>query len=261
MTQAAARSAAFQLREEAPRSTVAAERQHRKSRLAASYRVFALKGYDHGLAGHITARDPEFPDRFWVAPLGPWFGHIRVSDLVLVDHGGNIIEGNGPINQAGFAIHSAIHRARPDVIAAAHSHSIYGKAWSALGRLLDPISQDSCFFFEDHVLYREFSGVVLDTSEGDRIGTALGTKNAAILQNHGILTLGKSVEGAVSRYVSLENACQAQLLAEAAGTVSPISAEIARHTANQKFGTEDPWAFGFRPLWDRIVREQPDFLE
>jgi ribulose-5-phosphate 4-epimerase/fuculose-1-phosphate aldolase len=147
------------------------------------------------------------------------------------------------------------------VIAAAHSHSIYGKAWSALGRLLDPISQDSCFFFEDHVLYREFSGVVLDTSEGDRIATALGTKNAAILQNHGILTLGKSVEGAVSRYVSLENACQAQLLAEAAGTVSPISAEIARHTANQKFGTDDPWAFGFRPLWDRIVREQADFLE
>jgi ribulose-5-phosphate 4-epimerase/fuculose-1-phosphate aldolase len=261
MTQAAARSASFQLREEPPRGTVAAERQHRKSRLAAAYRIFAVKGYDHGLAGHITARDPEFPDQFWVAPLGPWFGHIRVSDLVRVDHGGNILEGRGPINQAGFAIHSAIHRARPDVIAAAHSHSTFGKAWSALGRLLDPISQDSCFLYEDHVLFRDFSGVVLDTSEGDRIAAALGAKNAAILQNHGILTLGKSVEGAVSRYVALENACQTQLLAEAAGTVKPISQEIARYTAGQSFGAEDPWAFGFRPLWDRIVREQPDFLE
>jgi hypothetical protein len=116
-----ARSAVFALRSEAPRATFNEERQHRKSRLAASYRIFALKGYDHGLAGHITARDPEFQDRFWVAPLGPWFGHIRVSDLVLVDHDGNILAGEGPINQAGFAIHSAIHKARPDVIPSART--------------------------------------------------------------------------------------------------------------------------------------------
>ncbi|MEA3132547.1 MAG: hypothetical protein QOG17_393 [Gammaproteobacteria bacterium] len=252
---------AFQLRREAPRTSITEERQHRKSRLAASYRIFALKGYDHSLAGHITARDPEFTDRFWVAPLGPWFGHIRVSDLVLVDHDGNILAGEGPINQAGFAIHSAIHKARPDVIAAAHSHSIYGKAWSALGRLLDPISQDSCFFYERHVLFEDFSGIVLDTSEGERIAAKLGDKNAAILQNHGILTLGRSVESAVASYVSFETACQTQLLAEAAGTIKPISHEIARHTASQTFGGDaDPAAYGFRPLWERVLRQQPDFL-
>lgn len=254
------RPSAFQLRGEAPRATIEEERLHRKRRLAASYRIFALKGYDHGLAGHITARDPEFPDRFWVAPIGPWFGHIRVSDLVQVDHAGNILAGEGPINQAGFAIHSEIHKARPDVIAAAHSHSIHGKAWSALGRLLDPISQDSCFFYENHVLFEDFTGVVLDNSEGRRIAEALGDKRAAILQNHGILTVGKSVESAVASYVSLENACETQLLAEAAGTIKPISAEVARHTAGQIRG-DDPGAFGFRPLWDRILREQPDFLE
>jgi ribulose-5-phosphate 4-epimerase/fuculose-1-phosphate aldolase len=256
-----ARSINFEIREDAPRATLDAERQHRKSRLAASYRIFAQKGYDHGLAGHITARDAEFPDRFWVAPIGPWFGHIRVSDLVLVDHHGNILAGKGPINQAGFAIHSAIHKARPDVIAAAHSHSLYGKAWSALGRLLDPITQDSCFFYEQQVLFEDFSGVVLDTSEGERIAQTLGTKSAAILQNHGILTVGKSVEGAVASYVAFENACQTQLLAEAAGTIKPISPEIARHTAGQSFGRSDPWASSFRPLWDRILNEQPDLLE
>jgi len=257
----AARSMNFDIRDDAPRVSLEAERQHRKSRLAASYRIFALKGYDLGLAGHITARDPEFPDRFWVAPIGPWFGHIRVSDLVLVDHDGSILAGKGPINQAGFAIHSAIHKARPDVIAAAHSHSIYGKAWSALGRLLDPITQDSCFFYEQHVLFEDFTGVVLDTSEGERIAHALADKNAAILQNHGILTVGKSVEGAVAAYVALENACQTQLLAEAAGSIKPISPAIAKHTASQSFGRNDPWALSFRPLWDRIVAEQPDFLE
>jgi ribulose-5-phosphate 4-epimerase/fuculose-1-phosphate aldolase len=256
-----ARPLSFEIREETPRATHEAERQHRKSRLAAAYRIFAQKGYDHGLAGHITARDPEFPDRYWVAPIGPWFGHIRVSDLVLVDHHGNILAGKGPINQAGFAIHSAIHKARPDVIAAAHSHSLYGKAWSTLGRLLDPITQDSCFFFEQQVLFKDFSGVVLDTSEGERIAEALGTKNAAILQNHGILTVGKSVEGAIASYVAFENACQTQLLAEAAGTIKLISPEIARHTAGQSFGRSDPWASNFRPLWDRIVKDEPDLLE
>jgi len=249
----------FQVRGERPRATVEEERQHRKSRLAGAYRIFALKGYDHGLAGHITARDPEFTDRFWVAPLGPWFGHIRVSDLVLVDHDGRILAGKGPINQAGFAIHSALHKARPDVIAAAHSHSIYGKAWSALGRLLDPISQDACFFFEQHALYAEFSGIVFDPAEGERIAAALGDGRAAILQNHGILTVGGSVEGAVANYVAFENACQAQLLAEAAGTVRPVTPEIARHTRGQSFARD--LEYDFRPLWERVLREQPDFLE
>jgi ribulose-5-phosphate 4-epimerase/fuculose-1-phosphate aldolase len=240
--------------------TIEEERLHRKQRLAASYRIFALKGYDLGLAGHITARDPEHHDRFWVAPSGPWFGHIRVSDLVLVDHDGTIVEGEGPINQAGFAIHSELHKARPDVIAAAHSHSIYGKAWSALGRLLDPITQDACFYYENHALFETFGGIVLDNSEGERIAKALGDKRAVILQNHGILTVGGSVESAVSGYVLLENLCETQLLAEAAGTIKPISHEVASFTANQMNG-QDPGAHGFRPLWDRVVREQPDLLE
>jgi len=245
--------------EGAPRS-IEEERLHRKQRLAAGYRIFAQQGYDLGLAGHITVRDPEHHDRFWVAPIGPWFGHIRVSDLVLVDHDGNILAGEGPINQAGFAIHSELHKARPDVIAAAHSHSIHGKAWSALGRLLDPITQDSCYFYENHALFETFSGIVLDSSEGERIARALGDKRAVILQNHGILTVGKSVDSAVASYVAFENACHTQLLAEAAGTIKPISHEVASHTANQMKGN-DPGAAAFGPLYARIVREQPDLLD
>jgi ribulose-5-phosphate 4-epimerase/fuculose-1-phosphate aldolase len=254
------RSAQFRIAREAPSASIGEERLRRKRRLAAGYRIFALKGYDVGLAGHITVRDPEYHDRFWVAPIGPWFGHIRVSDLVLVDHDGNILEGEGPINQAGFAIHSALHKARPDVNGAAHSHSLYGKAWSTLGRLLDPLTQDSCFFYENHVLFDDFTGIVLDSSEGERIAATLGDKRAAILQNHGILTVGRSVDSAVASYLALENACETQLIAEAAGTVRPIRAEIAAHTAEQ-MNREDPGAFGFRPLYERILREQPDFLE
>jgi ribulose-5-phosphate 4-epimerase/fuculose-1-phosphate aldolase len=112
--------------------------------------------------------------------------------------------------------------------------------------------------YTSHVVFEDFSGLVLDTSEGERIAAKLGDKSAAILQNHGILTVGKSVESAVASYVAFENACQAQLLAEAAGTIKPIGHQIARHTANQSFGG-DPRAYGFRPLYERVLRKQPDF--
>ena len=97
------------------------------------------------------------------------FSHIRVSDLVLVNSQGEVVEGEGSVNTAAFAIHSTLHEARPDIIAAAHSHSLYGKAWSSLGRLLDPLTQDACAFYDDHALFDDYTGVVLDQSEGKRI--------------------------------------------------------------------------------------------
>ena len=113
-------------------ATVEDERRHRKQRLAAGFRLFGHFGFDEGVAGHITARDPELDDHFWVNPFGMSFKQIRVKDLLLVNHQGEVVEGNWPVNQAAFAIHSAIHAARPDVVAAAHSHSVYGKTLSSL---------------------------------------------------------------------------------------------------------------------------------
>ena len=143
--------------------------------------MFSHFGYDEGIAGHITLRDPEYPHYFWVNPFGMHFGQICISDLILVDRDGNIVQGEDKmLNTAAFAIHSRLHEARPDVNAAAHSHSMYGKSFSTLGRLLEPITQDSCAFVDDHVLFDDFTGVVLETDEGDRIAKALGDKRAAI---------------------------------------------------------------------------------
>jgi ribulose-5-phosphate 4-epimerase/fuculose-1-phosphate aldolase len=146
------------------------------------------------------------------------------------------------------------------VLAAAHSHSLYGKAWSSLGRLLDPLTQDSCAFYEDHAIFEHFSGVVLDTSEGEKIAAALGPKKAIILQNHGILTVGQTLEAAVWRYIAFDNACHAQLLAEAAGTPKPIPHEVARHTASQ-VGSPAGGFYSFQPYFDLISRAQPDLFD
>lgn len=232
----------------------------RKTKLAAALRVFGRFGFDEGVAGHITARDPFDEHHFWVNPFGRSFKQMRVSDLIKVDAEGTIVEGDGALNQAAFAIHSRIHLARPDVVAAAHSHSIYGKSWSSLGRTLDPLTQDACAFYQDHALFDDFTGVVLDPAEGDRIGEALGQNKAVILRNHGLLTVGNTVDAAAWWFITMERTCQAQLLAEAAGTPVPIDPANAKLTAGQ-VGSPVAGYFSFKPIYDVLVKEEPDFLD
>jgi ribulose-5-phosphate 4-epimerase/fuculose-1-phosphate aldolase len=241
-------------------ASVEEERLHRKQRLAASFRLFSKCGFDEGVAGHITARDPERLDHFWVNPFAMHFGHIRVSDLILVNDNGDVVEGEHDVNRAAFCIHSQVHAARPDVIAAAHSHSLYGKTWSSLAKKLDPLTQDSCAFYGDHNLYNDFGGVVLDIEEGKRIAHALDDAKAVILKNHGLLTVGQSVDSAVWWFITMERTCQAQLLAEAAGTPQPIDHDQASITASQVGQDLAGW-LSFQPLYERIVREQPDLLD
>ena len=171
-----------------PERSVAEERLHRKQMLAAAYRLFSRFGFDEGVAGHITARDPERTDCFWVNRFGQHFGHITTSDLLLVDHEGNVVEGDGIVNRAAYAIHSQVHAARPDVVSAAHAHSLYGKTFAAFRRRLDPLTQDSCAFYKDHAVLEDFTGVVFDLEEGKRIAHALGDTKAVILSNHGLST-------------------------------------------------------------------------
>ncbi|MHB8467169.1 MAG: class II aldolase/adducin family protein [Acidimicrobiales bacterium] len=241
-------------------ATVDDERQNRKERLAAGFRLFSRFGFDEGVAGHITARDPELTDHFWVNPFGMPFGHIRVSDLLLVNHHGEIVQGDRPVNQAAFAIHSQVHAARPDVVAAAHAHSPYGKTWSTLRRPLDPLTQDACAFYGDHAVFEDYTGVVLDIEEGKRIAHALGECKAVILSNHGLLTVGETVDEAVWWFITMERNCQVQLLAEAAGTPVLIDSEMAATTQAQVGSHVAGW-FSFQPLFERISREQPDLFD
>lgn len=196
------------------------ERKHKLGRLAAAFRIFAKFGFDEGVAGHLTLRDPILQDHFWVNPFGLAFSQMTVSDLLLISPNGDIVGGGKPdrqvYNEAAFAIHHAVHTARPDVEAACHSHSIYGRAFATLGIPLDITTQDACAFYNDLAIYKGFGGVALAAEEGQNIASALGDKKAAILQNHGLLTTGTSIEAAVFWFIQLERLCQIQLLADAA---------------------------------------------
>jgi ribulose-5-phosphate 4-epimerase/fuculose-1-phosphate aldolase len=248
-------------------TSIEAERAQRKGRLAVAYRLFARLGYDHWVAGHITVRDPEFPDRFWVNPFGRSWRLLCASDLLLVDLDGTIVQGHGELNAAAFAIHSEIHRARPDVVAAAHAHTIHGRAWSATGRLLEPLSQDACAFYEDHAVFDDYTGVVYDADEGGHLARALGTRKALLLEHHGLLTVGETVDEAAFWLHLLERCCEAQLLVSSLqprGDGTPayraLEPAIAAKTFEQVGAHVHGW-LGFQPFYEEIVQAEPEVLD
>ncbi|KIW88612.1 uncharacterized protein Z519_10658 [Cladophialophora bantiana CBS 173.52] len=197
----------------------AAQRQWQLEHMAAAFRHWAREGFVEGISGHISVRDPENHEVFWTNPLGVHFGLLKASDMIAVNLAGKVVGGNTtrPPNAAGFLIHSEVHKARPDVVAICHAHTVYGKAWSVFGKPLEMLTQDSCKFYKAHSVYNSFGGVVLASEEGAQIAKALGpTNKACILRNHGLLTVGKTVDEAAFLFLSLEHACQGQLLAEAA---------------------------------------------
>lgn len=244
-------------------SSIEEERYYLKKTLTGAFRIFGKFGFSEGVAGHITCRDPQYKDCFWVNPFGVSFRQMKISDLILVNHKGQIVAGKHKmVNAAAFAIHAAVHSARPDVVSVAHSHSLYGKTFSTFGKLLDPITQDSCIFYEDHGLFNDYSGVVTELSEGDKIGAALGDKKAVILRNHGLLTVGHSIQECIFWFVTMERSCQSQILAESTNNkIIKIDPEVALRTRNFEVGFPLAGYFSFQPMWQDILKDESDFID
>ncbi len=235
---------------------IADERRHRKLKLAAAFRLLARLGLTEGIAGHITVRDPEHHDRSWVNQYAQHFSTVHPDDLMCIDDEGAVHYGTGPVNAAAVAIHCGIHRVNQSAVAAVHTHTTYGRAFAARERLLEPINQEACLFYENHVVFRG-DIVVLATDEGARIAASMGDRKAAILLNHGLLTVGSSVDSAVYRFIAMERCAQVQLLAEAAGPLAPLSPDEARATRRHLASDYVAW-LGFQGLYKQVLREHGD---
>jgi ribulose-5-phosphate 4-epimerase/fuculose-1-phosphate aldolase len=238
--------------------TFGEERRYRLERLAGVCRVFGRLGYSEGLLGHVTVRDPEHPDRFWMNPVGVAFRQMAVSHLVQVAHDGSVLNGERAVNLVGFRLHSALHEARPEVNAVCHAHSLYGKAWSSLGRCLDPITQDSAVLFEQQALIPP-PRVELTMEDAKEFARQFGDKRVGIQVGHGVFSTGKTVEEAAWWFITMETSCHAQLLAEAAGTPLLWDPDEAR-MAVAALGTPDYGWESFQPFWDEIIESDPELL-
>ena len=199
--------------------------------LALCYRVVAHYGLTDQIYTHISARVPGAPDRFLLNPLGVAFDEMTASDLVEV--GLNDLPEESPVNRAGYTIHSAILMGRPDVACALHLHSRAGMAVAALEEGLLPVNQISMQFY-DRLAYHDYEGVSLDLDERRRLIASFGDKNAMILRNHGLLSLGGTIAKAFARAYYLEKACEIQLDAMATGAALRLPPpEVCERAARQ----------------------------
>jgi ribulose-5-phosphate 4-epimerase/fuculose-1-phosphate aldolase len=239
------------------------ERRHLKQRLVAACRAFALEGFDYGFAGHLTIRDPERPSLYWTNPMAVHFTQVKLSNLILVDHDGHVVEGEYAVNRAGFVLHAAVHEAHPDIVAMCHAHTVYGTAFAALGRPLEPISQDAAAFFEDHVVITEESGqVAVEEEAGPKVATWFKGVKAAIHQNHGLLTASRhSIEAAAFWFIALERCCRQQLMVEATGSKPVLVSPERSRYSREHVGSEYIGWLHFQPIWDHLAKTQPDMFE
>jgi ribulose-5-phosphate 4-epimerase/fuculose-1-phosphate aldolase len=243
--------------------SVEEERLYRKKHLVAAVRAFAQQGFDYGFAGHLTIRDPERPELYWTNPMAVHFSQVKLSNLILADHAGNVVEGSYALNRAGFVLHSAVHEAHPEIVAMCHAHTVHGTAWAAMGRMLDPITQDAACFYEDHVVIKDEGGAVTVTVDaGKHVADAFGRNRAAIHQGHGLITASRhSIDDAAFWFIALERCCQVQLMVEATGRKpTMLSPEVARYS-HEHVGNEFIGWLHFQPIYEQLVETQPGMFE
>ncbi len=227
------------------------EAREERVKLAAAYRMIARRGLDDGIAGHISLRVPGAPSYFWVNPFGKLFREVTAENLVLVNEQGEIIDGGEQINFAGFCIHSAIHQARPDVNCAVHTHPPAGSAYSALKIPLEPLDQTGCSFYDDHAVYSNYTGIVVDENQANEIVEALGDRRALILANHGLLTAAKTVEQALIDMLDMERTCEVNLKAMASGQpLHPVPGDVAMQS---RFILSQEMRYPFQ--WQAMIRD------
>lgn len=241
----------------------AEERRHLKERLVGACRAFAQHGFDYGFAGHLTIRDPEHPELYWTNPMAVHFNQVKVSNLILADHTGRVVEGRHAINRAGFVLHSAVHEAHPDIKAMCHAHTVYGTAFASLGRPLEPITQDACAFFEDHVVIGAEAGkVAVEVQAGMGVAESFRNVKAAIHQNHGLLTASRhSIESAAFWFIALERCCQQQLMVEATGLKPVLLPPDKARYSREHVGSDYIGWLHFQPIWEHLVATQPDMFD
>jgi len=193
------------------------EEQSLRVQLAACYRIFDYLGWSELIYNHITAKVPGPEKHFLINPYGLHYSEVTASELVKVDLEGNVIgSAPYPVNRAGIVIHTAIHAARPDVHCIAHTHTTAGMAVACSQEGLRPDNFYSALL-NNHIAYHAFEGITVMDDEKKRLVSNLGDKSLMILENHGLLSTGRSIAEAFVNLWGMERACEVQTLADSTG--------------------------------------------
>lgn len=249
-------------------STQSAERPPRTEAqvridLAAAYRMAALNGWDDTVYTHLSASVPGEPGHYLLNPFGATFDEITASSLVKVNVRGEVVDGSGaPVNPSGFAIHGAVHAARPEVECVIHLHTPWGVALSMLPDGLQPTSQYAMRLYR-RLGRHAYEGLALGREEQQRLVEDLGALDGLILENHGTMVVGRTVAEAWMLMHLLERAAQAQLraMAAAGGVVPVVPHDLAQQTYDEWVGDGSVWDgdVEWPALLRRLDRNSPGF--
>lgn len=229
-----------------------------KYKLAIANRMMSAFGLDEGgISGHISFKVPGKENAFWVNPFGVLTEEVTPANLIMVNEEGNVLEGDHPVNVAGFCIHATIHKMYPHIHCIVHTHSPWNTVFSTLDTPILPLDQNCCMFFENHSLFREFNGPVNDVEDADKLAKTIDGKSAVILSNHGAITCGESIETAIMYMIALERALRINVLAMQMGKYKVIEDDVARAT---KDWISNPIGFAieFEALQNKIERMYPE---
>jgi ribulose-5-phosphate 4-epimerase/fuculose-1-phosphate aldolase len=231
--------------------------------LAACYRLVDHYGMSDMMANHISAAVPGEEGAFLINAYGMMYEEITASSLIKIDIEGNILlkpdfgELDYGINRAGYVIHGAIHKARPEVACVLHTHTRAGMAVAAMKCGLLPLSQTSIRFV-GHIGYHDYEGPAIDLAERERLVNDLGPHDAMIMRNHGLLTCGATVQQAFNTMYQLELSCRSQVDAMAARTELTMPGEnVLAHTAHlYQPGTRRPYGVLEWPAMLRLLEAE-----
>lgn len=187
------------------------------------------------------------------------FSDIKVSDLVCVTEDAEVVHGIHSVNAAGFAIHSEIHQAHPWINAVCHAHSTAGKAYSVIGKTIPPVTQDSLKFYGKTSILHEYHGPVLNTEEGKAIANEINDEtNMVILRNHGLLSVGTTIDEACYWFLSFNRCCEAQMMLDAVapyhGPPRLIDEKVARESAKLLGARQRGW-LQLQPYYTNILEK------
>lgn len=236
---------------------VSPEEWRARQELACAYRLFDHFGWHELIYNHITVRVPGEQGHFLINPFGLMYREVTASNLVKTDIDGRILLGDYPINPAGFVIHSAIHRAREDAHAVAHTHTTAGQAVSCQEHGLLPMSF-SAVMFHGRIAYHDFEGITLDLDEQQRLLAHLGDKNVMILRNHGLLTCGPTLADAFHEMYQLQRSCEVQVAALASGAKVILPREELAVRATGQFSKSARHGVENRMMFDAMTRWMVD---
>jgi len=230
--------------------------------LAAAFRLAVRLDMHEGVCNHLSLMLPGSRDRFLLNRFGLHWGEVTASNLLTLDAGGRILEGEGTFEKTAFYIHSRIHLANPRAKCVLHTHMPHATALTLLeGGRLEMVEQNALRFHDDIAYDDVYNGLVVDTGEGDRLARVLGSKRVLFLANHGIIVVGETVAEAFDAMYYLERACRLQVLARSmGGRLRQVRPEVARDTYRLILADTPKYAGAHFTALKRILdREEPGY--